>query len=107
MRRVNVFTDECQYDDSGPNGYRSGVEHLTKALGGQALAVKVFEIPPGQSVCPYHYRCDSGVYIPQGSGHGLGVGSQGSCRQSAYASAGSSVGLVTDAPYFAATSLTG
>jgi uncharacterized cupin superfamily protein len=56
VRRVNVFTDQCRYDPADPDGYRSGVEHLTKALGGQALAVKVFEIPSGQSVCPYHYE---------------------------------------------------
>ena len=26
------------------------------AVGGPALAVKVYELPPGQSVCPYHYE---------------------------------------------------
>jgi uncharacterized cupin superfamily protein len=29
---------------------------LRKALGGKALAVKVYELPPGESLCPYHYE---------------------------------------------------
>jgi uncharacterized cupin superfamily protein len=30
--------------------------HLDKALDGEALAVKAYEMPPHQSVCPYHYE---------------------------------------------------
>src|SRR5947208_9796494 len=26
------------------------------AAGGEELAVKLFEIPPGESLCPYHYE---------------------------------------------------
>ncbi len=56
MRKVNVFSDACEYDDSDPPGYRSASLHLTRALGGEGLAVKAFELPPGQSLCPYHYE---------------------------------------------------
>jgi uncharacterized cupin superfamily protein len=56
MRRVNVFSDECEYDESDPAGYRAGAIRVTKALGAQALAVKLFEVPAGESVCPYHYE---------------------------------------------------
>ncbi len=56
MRKANVFKDACEYDASDPPGYESAALHLTKALGGESLAVKVFELPPGQSVCPYHYE---------------------------------------------------
>jgi uncharacterized cupin superfamily protein len=53
---VNVFTGECQYDAADPAGYRSAFCDLRKALGGEALAVKVYELPPGESCCPYHYE---------------------------------------------------
>jgi uncharacterized cupin superfamily protein len=56
MRRANVFSDECEYDSGDPAGYRAAAKHITKAIGGQALAVKVFELPAGQALCPYHYE---------------------------------------------------
>jgi uncharacterized cupin superfamily protein len=56
VRRVNVFSVDCEYDDTDPDGYRSGEAHAGKAAGGEALAVKVYELPAGQSVCPYHYE---------------------------------------------------
>jgi uncharacterized cupin superfamily protein len=54
--RANVFTSECEYDAADPDGYRSAVLNLTKALGGRDIAIKVFEVPPGQAICPYHYE---------------------------------------------------
>jgi uncharacterized cupin superfamily protein len=56
VRRVNAFSADCEFDDADPDGYRSGVAPVGKAAGGEALAVKVFELPPGQAVCPYHYE---------------------------------------------------
>jgi uncharacterized cupin superfamily protein len=52
----NIFDDDCEYDGSDPAGYHSGVSSVGEAAGGEALAVKVYEIPAGQSVCPYHYE---------------------------------------------------
>jgi uncharacterized cupin superfamily protein len=46
----------CDYDETDPDGYRSGVANVGEAAGGAALAVKVYELPVGQSVCPYHYE---------------------------------------------------
>ena len=56
MRRANVLGDDFEYHEADPAGYRSGVARVGKAAGGEALAVKVFELPQGQSVCPYHYE---------------------------------------------------
>jgi uncharacterized cupin superfamily protein len=55
MLRANVFTDACEPDDS-PEGYRAAATRISKAIGSGALALKVFELPPGQSICPYHYE---------------------------------------------------
>jgi uncharacterized cupin superfamily protein len=54
--QVNVFDARCEYATEDPDGYRSGVAGVGKAAGGVSHAVKVFELPPGQSVCPYHYE---------------------------------------------------
>jgi uncharacterized cupin superfamily protein len=56
MRRANVFADECFGDDTDPDGFRSAVAAVGKAAGGRALAVKVYEVPTGESLCPYHYE---------------------------------------------------
>lgn len=56
MRRANVFASEIEYDPSDPAGYRSGVARVGQLAGGEGLTVKVFEIPEGESLCPYHYE---------------------------------------------------
>lgn len=56
MRRANVLSIACDYDETDPDGYRSGVAEIGSAVGGAALAVKVYELPAGESVCPYHYE---------------------------------------------------
>jgi uncharacterized cupin superfamily protein len=56
VRRANALTVACEYDEGDPAGYRSAHADLSDALAGQALAVKVYELPAGQSVCPYHYE---------------------------------------------------
>jgi uncharacterized cupin superfamily protein len=56
MSRTNVFSSECELDETDPDGYHSGVAPVGESAGGEALVVKVFELPPGQAVCPYHYE---------------------------------------------------
>jgi hypothetical protein len=55
LRRANFLSDSFRYDASDPDGYRAGQIRVSKEIGAQTLAVKVFELPAGQSVCPYHY----------------------------------------------------
>src|ERR1041385_2249831 len=56
MRRGNVFEDEFEFDESDPEGFRAAMARVGQAAVGEALAVKAFVIPPGQSLCPYHYE---------------------------------------------------
>jgi uncharacterized cupin superfamily protein len=53
---TNVFRAEIEYDSDDPDGFRSGYARVGAAAGGQALAVKLYELPPGQAACPYHYE---------------------------------------------------
>ncbi|HET8979192.1 MAG TPA: cupin domain-containing protein [Solirubrobacteraceae bacterium] len=53
---VNLFEAEFQYDDEDPEGYRCGAAFVGRDAGGTANAVKLYQIPPGQSLCPYHYE---------------------------------------------------
>jgi uncharacterized cupin superfamily protein len=56
VRRVNVFSAEYEYDPEDPDEYRSGVARVGKPLGAESIAIKAFELPPGMSICPYHYE---------------------------------------------------
>jgi uncharacterized cupin superfamily protein len=56
MPSANVFTDEFEFDDSDPSGFRAAVARVGKTAGGEDLAINAFELPPGESVCPYHYE---------------------------------------------------
>ena len=56
MSATNVFDAGLEDDDSAPDGYRAASARVGAAAGGEALAVKVFVLPPGQAVCPYHYE---------------------------------------------------
>jgi uncharacterized cupin superfamily protein len=52
----NIYDAEFEYDPEDPPGYRGGMVHLSRAVGGEEITVKLFELPPGQMLCPYHYE---------------------------------------------------
>jgi len=53
---VNLFDAELQKDDDPP-GYDTWYLRTAPLLGGERVALNVFELGPrGQSVCPYHYE---------------------------------------------------
>ncbi len=54
LRRTNFLRCEFEYEQDDPEGFRSGVTRVSSPGGGRDLAVKVFDLPPGQSICPYH-----------------------------------------------------
>jgi uncharacterized cupin superfamily protein len=56
VAHANVFDAEFEYDDEDPEGYRSGVARVGEAAGGHEQSVRLFEVPPGESLCPYHYE---------------------------------------------------
>jgi uncharacterized cupin superfamily protein len=57
MRRINIAAPKFEYDEDDPDGFRSGLARLGKFFGGaQESGVSVYELPPGQAICPYHYE---------------------------------------------------
>lgn len=58
MQRINIEAPEFEYDAEDPEGFRSGLARLGKLLGGaEESGLSVYELPPGQAICPYHYEC--------------------------------------------------
>jgi uncharacterized cupin superfamily protein len=56
VARGNIFDTAFEYDSGDPAGYRSGMVRVGRAAGGEALGVKLYELPLGQALCPYHYE---------------------------------------------------
>ena len=52
----NIFEPELELDDSDPEGYRAGMSRLGRRLGAKSTGLSVYELPPGQSICPYHFE---------------------------------------------------
>jgi uncharacterized cupin superfamily protein len=57
VKRINIATPEFTWDDSDPDGFRAGMARLGPLLGAKETGACVYELPPGQAVCPYHYEC--------------------------------------------------
>lgn len=53
---MNLFEAELTLDDDDPPGYRTSYLRTAPLLGGEIVALNVFELPTGTSVCPYHYE---------------------------------------------------
>ncbi|HEV2786334.1 MAG TPA: cupin domain-containing protein [Solirubrobacteraceae bacterium] len=84
MRRLNLTNATFTYEPDDPEGFRSGMHRLGPQLGAAQTGASVYELPPGQALCPYHYEYGeeewllvlSGtptVRVPDGS-HQLGAG---------------------------------
>ncbi len=56
MRPLNIASPEFEYDGEDPEGFRAGIARLGKILGAVESGISVYELPPGQALCPYHYE---------------------------------------------------
>jgi uncharacterized cupin superfamily protein len=56
VNRVNIADPSFAYDPDEPEGFRSGVARLGPVLGAEQTGTSVYELPPGEAICPYHYE---------------------------------------------------
>ena len=56
MDTFNLFRDETSGDESDPPGYRAQSAQLAPRFGASRLAMTVYDLPPGQTICPYHFH---------------------------------------------------
>lgn len=56
MRRYNLADPPFTYDDDEPDGYRAGMYRIGPRAEAKATGTSLYELPPGQSICPYHYE---------------------------------------------------
>ena len=56
MDRVNLAEQDFAYDDTDPEGFRSGMARFGARLGAECSGATLYELAPGQALCPYHYE---------------------------------------------------
>jgi uncharacterized cupin superfamily protein len=56
MRRVSLSDPTFEHDADDPDGFRAGLFRPGPQLGATETGASLYELPPGQAVCPYHYE---------------------------------------------------
>lgn len=56
MRRVSISDPSFTHDPADPEGFRAGMFRLGPQLGAEQTGATLYELPPGQLLCPYHYE---------------------------------------------------
>ncbi len=56
MRRVKLDDAQIEYDSRDPDGFRAGMFRPGSRVGAEKTGATLYELPPGQSICPYHYE---------------------------------------------------
>ena len=58
MKTFNIFKPTFEYDPEDPDGYHAGMDRFGPKIGASRIGASVYELPPGQALCPYHYESD-------------------------------------------------
>ena len=53
---MNLDEAGFEYDPEDPEGFRAGLYRPGPGVGAARTGVSVYELPPGQAICPYHYE---------------------------------------------------
>ena len=63
MKSADISDPTFDYDESDPEGFRTGMFRIGPTVGARETGASVYEIPPGQAVCPYHYEIGEEEWI--------------------------------------------
>jgi uncharacterized cupin superfamily protein len=69
MKRVNISDPTFQYDPDDPEGFKAGMFRFGPQLGARETGASVYDLPPGQAVCPYHYEYGEEEWVVVLAGH--------------------------------------
>ena len=69
MRRANIADPELRWDDDDPDGFKAGMLRPGPDLGAKETGMSVYELPPGQAICPYHYEYGEDEWLLVLAGH--------------------------------------
>jgi uncharacterized cupin superfamily protein len=58
METSNIFSAETELgpDGSEPPGYLCSATRIGPKLGASRLGMSIYDLPPGEAICPYHFE---------------------------------------------------
>jgi uncharacterized cupin superfamily protein len=56
VKRFNLNAAETELEGDEPDGYLTRANRFGKPLGASRIGGTVYDLPPGQALCPYHYE---------------------------------------------------
>jgi uncharacterized cupin superfamily protein len=56
VRRVRLSEAVLASDPTDPEGFRARMDRIGSRVGAERTGASLYELPPGQAVCPYHYE---------------------------------------------------
>ena len=56
MPTLNIADPQFEFDPEDPDGFRAGLFRLGGLVGAKRTGMSVYELPPGELLCPYHYE---------------------------------------------------
>jgi uncharacterized cupin superfamily protein len=56
MRQVSLSDPTFEHDPEDPEGFRAGMLRPGPKFGASESGATLYELPPGQAICPYHYE---------------------------------------------------
>lgn len=68
---INAFAVTVEGDAEDPPGYRARMARVGPRLEAEMLGASVYELDPGESICPYHYEGGNEEWLLVLAGHPL------------------------------------
>jgi uncharacterized cupin superfamily protein len=56
VSRANVFDPDLQPGEDDPPGFRTRGASVGREAGSRDLGASLYELPPGEALCPYHWH---------------------------------------------------
>ncbi|HSI29968.1 MAG TPA: cupin domain-containing protein [Miltoncostaeaceae bacterium] len=68
-RRISLAEATTELAAGAPDGFRAARLRIGHLLGARRTGASLYEIPPGQAVCPYHYEYGEEEWVLVLEGH--------------------------------------
>jgi uncharacterized cupin superfamily protein len=69
MPRVSLNRPDLKLDPDDPAGFRCAMWRFGEPLGAKRVGTTLYEIPPGEAVCPYHHENHEEEWLLVLAGH--------------------------------------
>lgn len=69
MKRFDFANAAVRFDDGDPDGFQLGDAGFNDTIGAEHLSGSLYEMPPGQRLCPYHWEAAKEEWLIVLTGH--------------------------------------